>query len=748
MQQSQPIEAAKTYARRGWPVFRVSPRGKIPMRGSRGCLDATADEAAVCRWWQDAPEANVGIATGLRAGCWVLDIDGERGAQSLAELEAEIGALPETLEQATGSGGRHLFFSWPEREVRNRQNVRAGIDVRGEGGYIVAPPSVHPSGNAYRWTNDLPIAEAPTALLDLVAPAEKTVAPWERIAPRKPVQAPAPAPVSAVGGTPIIERASRYLRECEPAVQGSGGHNALLWAARALVVGFELDDGTALSLLWSEFNPRCSPPWKQSERKDFERKVAEARRTPGTKPRGWLLDEFGLRSGADALAEIARGQESASNLLASCQASPEPEAMQDRPAFPLDYFPPKIADYCRQVAESHVVDESFAGLPMLAVAATAMGNTFRLQLKKGFIVPPTLWVGIVSPSGTNKSGPLSEVIAPLYQPIPIEDTENALLNPQGQKAVVSDATLEAVITRLSESPRGLMVFRDELAGWAKSFNAYKKSGGDEQTWLEFWGAKEYHLDRKTNNEQIHIPAASTCVLGGIQPKILVECFDPGKFASGLVPRLLITCPPASDMYWSEAEVSDDAARVWAEAILWLRKRPFAAFDPNTGRYQPHVLTLTPEAKAHYVDFFNEISGEIAGMENEQARGFASKARVVAGRLMLIHRGLHLASGGYGSMTGPVELDSAKAGVAWARWALAEQMRVYGFTSIEYARQQAETLAEAIRDKHKGRATIRQVQHTNTKRYPNAEAAKDAMEQLVKAGLARWADGSSKKVVLV
>ncbi len=758
MTKKELLDYALEYAARGWPVFPLSPREKKPLKGTRGFLDASTNERILNRFWDANPNCNIGVATGKESGFFVIDIDGEKGSKSFTQLETELGALPDTLEQKTGSGvGRQLFFRWPAtREVRNKQNLRPGVDIRGDGGYIVVPPSIHPSGGVYEWPygDQTPIAEIPPAWLDFICPPKKVIRPWER--PKKQESKPVQLPTA---GSAIIERAKRYLAECEPAVQGSGGHDALLWAARAMVVGFELDDSTAISLLWNEFNPRCQPPWdmsKTSEKRDFERKVAEARRTPGEKPRGWLKDEYGLRSGQDALAQIAIGQESARNLLSvkPIQEEPEeePEELQHK-GFPADCFPPRIADYVRQVTEAHCVDESFVALPVLGVAAAAMGNVWRLQLKKGFIVPPTLWIGIVSASGTNKSGPLNEVTEPLRKNLPIIDVDdnNMMLNPQG-RMVVSDATLEAMIARLQENPRGLLVFRDELAGWVKSFNAYKKSGGDEQSWLEFWGAKEYHMDRKTNNEQVRIPAASVCIMGGIQPKVLVDCFDPGKFASGLVPRLLITCPPATNIFWSEAEVADSANAEWKQAVTWLRTRPFAAFDPNNGQFMPHVLTLTDEAKAAYVTYFNLVSCKISQMENEQARGFASKAREMAGRLTLIHRGLWLAckeNQGKTKMTDPVGVESVIAGTSWARWCLNEQMRVYGYSAIEYARNQAEYLFETMKNKGKVKAVpIRLVMRMNSRRFKDAKAVTEAIDAMVQAGYARWDDGRKQSVTLI
>ena len=752
------LQAAQYYADRDWPVLPLKPGEKVPLT-THGLKDASTNESRIVRWWDQHEHANIGVATGKIARIWVLDVDGEDGNRSLTALENEIGPLPDTLEQKTGGGGRQLFFLWPEaREVRNKQSVRAGIDVRGEGGYVVVPPSMHPSGQRYEWPHgdSTTIAAAPLAWLDLIAPKPRRAMPWDRTSPV--TAAPAPVPASIVQA-PVIKRAKLYLAECEPAAQGSGGHNALLWAARALVVGFQLDDQVAIDLLWSDYNPRCSPPWdrgKGDDLKDFERKVGEARRTPANKPVGWLLDEYGLRDDADAMAQIARGQQSQRNLLASVKVTePVPEddgeATKQKP-FPVSSFPLPIANFCRQLTDAQCVDASYVGLPILVAAGAAIGNMARLYLKKGFIVPPTLWGAVVGKSGTNKSAPLAAIMAPLRDVIPSDGLTNDLLNPQG-RLCVGDATLEALIGLLAENPRGILQFRDELAGWAKSFNAYRKggAGGDEQAWIEFWNASSYQLDRKTNNEQLYIPVASCSILGGIPPAIFADCCDPAKFASGLIPRMLIVCPPMRDSYWSEDEVADDATGAWRDAIHWLRSRPFHSLDVNTGQYKPHVLVLDDAAKVAYVAFFNQISHELAGQADDNARAIISKTRMLAGRLTLVHHGLQMACeklADFGARK--VGLASVTSGCIFARWFLDEQMRVFEFSTYNYNKKTAAELLATLKLRHSDNAeiSVRDVYRMNQRKFPSKKDAMTALESLVGFELARWFDLSKKKIVLL
>jgi bifunctional DNA primase/polymerase-like protein/AAA domain-containing protein/primase-like protein len=164
-------DAALKYAKRGLPVFPV--RGKLPLT-VHGFKDASTDADQIRDWWSEWPNANIAIATGAASGLVVLDVDPRHdGDKSLAALEAKFGLLPATLEARTGGGGRHIFFA-----LGNGQNVRnsagrlgPGLDVRGDGGYIVAPPSIHPETmQPYAWTNRLKPALAPVWLNHELSP--------------------------------------------------------------------------------------------------------------------------------------------------------------------------------------------------------------------------------------------------------------------------------------------------------------------------------------------------------------------------------------------------------------------------------------------------------------------------------------------------------------------------------------------------------------------------------------------------
>jgi putative DNA primase/helicase len=181
-----PREWADRYASAGWLVFPVhsasngscscgnpgcSSPGKHP-RTKEGLKEGTSEPRRIDGWWGRWPDANIGLVTGAASGIVVLDVDVDKeGEATLSALEKAHGELPTTVIAATGSGGLHYLFRHPGSEVRNSAGkLGPGLDVRGDGGYIVAPPSRHVSGGTYSWLfapQETELAEIPGWLLGL-----------------------------------------------------------------------------------------------------------------------------------------------------------------------------------------------------------------------------------------------------------------------------------------------------------------------------------------------------------------------------------------------------------------------------------------------------------------------------------------------------------------------------------------------------------------------------------------------------
>jgi hypothetical protein len=184
------LAAALSYAERGWPVLPLhsptggacscrkptcSSVGKHP-RTHRGLKAATTDARKIRQWWTQWPQANIGILTGAGSGLVVLDVDdkGEKqGSHSLALRAADGHEVPTTFAVRTGNG-RHLYFKHPGIPVANSvQKLGAGLDVRGEDGYVVAAPSAHANGQTYEVESCQELADAPSWIVAAIAKKEK-----------------------------------------------------------------------------------------------------------------------------------------------------------------------------------------------------------------------------------------------------------------------------------------------------------------------------------------------------------------------------------------------------------------------------------------------------------------------------------------------------------------------------------------------------------------------------------------------
>jgi hypothetical protein len=233
-------------------VFPLRPKSKEPLVAG-AYKAATADLEQVEAWWATWPDANIGLATGSVSGLWVLDIDGEQGEASFAGLVHEHGDdLVETLMANTGKG-HHLYWKLPAgREQGRRIGVRPGLDIIGGNGYLVAPPSIHPSGRQYVWLNEHVTPEvAPDWLFDLEKPkpVSARTSTVFAVAPRlgAPQTGPVQDPASYLRG--VARAASRSVAG---AAQGTRNHELFKQAAWicSVAAALNLDEGPALRDVW------------------------------------------------------------------------------------------------------------------------------------------------------------------------------------------------------------------------------------------------------------------------------------------------------------------------------------------------------------------------------------------------------------------------------------------------------------------------------------------------------------------
>jgi len=221
-----------------------------------GLWGASTDESKIRAWWAKWPNANIGIATGQASGIMVLDVDGPAGKESLRELQLKCGRLPRTLAAKTGKGG-HLFFKVGTSKYKNKTGVMPGLDIRGDGGYIVAAPSRHINGKLYSWWNNAKIVTPPMWLRQMLT---------ERQHPAKPIS-----------GSQAFDRPARHVRIEDIPEEGEGGRNNFLakWGGRWVYE--DLPHEKVNNLLHSLNKARCKPPLGDREVEGVFRSVTRPR---------------------------------------------------------------------------------------------------------------------------------------------------------------------------------------------------------------------------------------------------------------------------------------------------------------------------------------------------------------------------------------------------------------------------------------------------------------------------------------
>jgi hypothetical protein len=229
--------AALAYVARGWSVFPLRPGGKEPLT-KHGLQDATQDAAQVEAWWRRWPDANIGNGCGP-SGLLVVDADHGEGQAGWADLCALMGGHPPTLAVRTRRGF-HLYFRADKGAPWARSSsgrLAPHVDTRGAGGYVVAPPSVHPSGRRYQWLDEAaPLADAPAWLRELLTPRAR---PLPADTPRPLVPWAQASGVTPYGGAAL----ARVIDQLRGAAEGTRNDslNAAAFSLGRLVAGGELD---------------------------------------------------------------------------------------------------------------------------------------------------------------------------------------------------------------------------------------------------------------------------------------------------------------------------------------------------------------------------------------------------------------------------------------------------------------------------------------------------------------------------
>ena len=436
--------------------------------------------------------------------------------------------------------------------------------------------------------------------------------------------------------------------------------------------------------------------------------------------------------------------------------------------FPTKVLPEPVRGFVVAASKSMACDPVLVALPMLAALASAIGSSRSILLRHGWFAPAILWTAVVAESGSMKSPAFRLALSFLRDRQRSEQRgfESATLRyksdlnrfedehanwleegadeteeptppipPVFRRYLIADATVESLAPLLLENPRGVLLARDELAGWLASFDRYSGAkGADESVWLSAFGGDAILVDRRTGNPRtIYVPNALVSITGGIQPGVLTRLLGREHRESGLLARFLLYCPPRQPKVWTEAQVDDeltDSVRTLFDDLL--------ALEPATNEFGdavPVPVKLSPDAKSRYRQFYDAHNLETAELSGDLAAAW-SKLEETPGRLALTLHCVRLVAGG---SVEPVECDAETmtAAIELTEWFKHETRRGYSIMSQTPAIADKRRLLDWLSVRG-GTATVRQVQQ-GCRWLKQPGAAEAACHLLVADGDAVWHD---------
>jgi hypothetical protein len=436
---------------------------------------------------------------------------------------------------------------------------------------------------------------------------------------------------------------------------------------------------------------------------------------------------------------------------------------------PIEVLPDSIRKFIAEVSNAVGCDPSMVALPALAVLASAIGASHRIELKRSWKEYPILWTAVVAGSGQLKSPAAEKATAQLYQHQQDAfrayekekreydrlkndyDAEFAHWKSKGRKAgvpqpeppelpicrrfICSDVTVESLAPILQVAPRGVLLCRDELAAWLGSFNAYKRnSGGDVAQWLEMHRAGPLIIDRKsTDHKTIYVPRAAVSITGTIQPETLRRALGQEYFENGLAARLLLVMPPRRRKQWTEADLGDKIR--WGYESIVNGLLGLEGAEDDNGDPRPIDIPLSPAGKAAWISFYEEHAQRQAEAQGNLAAAF-SKIEGYAARFALIVHLVRLVEGDKSlEDPGAVDEQSINAGATLARWFSEEAARIYAYFAEAEEDRGTRRLIQKIRALG-GTVTVRDIIRS-TSFFKTTEEASRALKALEHAGRGTW-----------
>jgi hypothetical protein len=706
------LDAALAYAAAGHAVFPIKPGAKKPPLITNGLLSASKDPEQIRAWWAKWPEANIGMATGAVSGVTVIDVDtksGKQGERSLKALTDTNGPLPEGPQQFTWSGGWQNFYLY-EPGIKNSAGLLGpDLDIRGDGGYVVVPPSVVQEGDLpagrYEWADGAGLDGLPLPRL--------------------------PGWVTAI----LTRNVEALDAGAEPG-----------WATRMLAEGSRAgernqDAAKLVGLLVK--NRFFSPELVEQIMEQWIEKSQYPSDPPGNldKTRNQIREMIGRMYGKEKGEPI--------DTLLWGDPLPLPTELLPVPTFDIDtLLPPRTAAWVRDAAERMQCPPEYIAVPMIISLSSVIGRQcgIRPKVQDDWTVIPNLWGAIVGRPGTMKSPAMNEGLMPMNRLVADElaqweaeatlreynrlerEGERLELEKQikGKKAAAgmaaydrdgalaalealnaaeavtmrrfftNDATVERIAMLHAENPNGLLVKRDELPGWLSTMDRDGHEN-DRAFYNEGWNGDGTYQQDRVGRAAVNLRGMCLSILGGIQPgplkMHLTEVFGSGMTDDGLIQRFQLLVWPDMGGEWTNVDryPDGDARERVIEVFRWAAALDPAALGAQSDGDVPY-LRFSPDAQARFTRWRTSYEKWMrTATESAILISHFSKYKKLVPALALIFHLIDVASG---DEPGPVSDQALKRALAWDRYLAEHARRVYQSVT-DSAPNVAEVLAEKI-----------------------------------------------------
>lgn len=652
------LEAAREYVTRGFSVIPLKPRDKKPLIPWKEYQGRQATQEEIAEWFSDGKN-NIGIVTGEISGLAVVDFD-TKEAVELAKAQN----FPKTPLVKTGKG-YHAYCLYRDgvRNFQKRDDL-PGIDLRGDGGYVAAPPSTHESGAVYEWLkgrslDDLPLAEIPEWVLATKPEHKATV-------------------------TDLFKGAVKGNR-----------NDALARVAGSIIKkGDSQEDAIDFCLTWNA--TRCNPPLNEQEVTTTVKSIYAAHIRNNGEPYEWPAP------------------------------LPLPEGLPPVKALEPEMIPAPLRGWLMDIADRMQIPPDFSTAAAVVALGSIIGRGCGIHPKRhdDWLVVPNLWGAVVGRPSLMKTPAVSEAQRHLNR-LEIEAREDyrqvadafeidkevikitrAAIGEEIKKAVkqgkdieeargklaalqtdeptrrryqTQDGTVEKIGELLNENPRGLLVNRDELIGWFRSLDKDGREG-DRAFYLEAWnGNRGFTYDRIARGT-LDIPALSLSIFGAITPgplsSYVYQANRGGNGDDGLLQRYQVFVWPDSPAEWKNIDRFPDTAE---------RKRAWEIFKALSGDIPGAVkeegadipaLRFSPAGQEVFDTWRLDLETRLRSDHGlpPALESHLTKYRSLMPSLALI---FHLVDMVDGMAMGPVSERAALMAAAWCDYLESHAGRIYG-----------------------------------------------------------------------